>query len=414
MALLNMFLGTIGANLFGFLNLSLLSRILTKETMGTYSLFLMIVNLGLLIGVSWADSSLVRYGREEFTKTGQINNSFNSRFTFFIIGSTIVSIGYIIFNERIAFYLNLDKKIILLIISTFILNGLSGLLISILQATGRMKISAYITLFQKGVFSVFLLLIFFGVLPSFFEYVLVTFAISFLFVIIWGIFQIQFALIKPFLVTKKETLRKFWNFSWPQLIGFSGLYVTNYIDLFVIKKYLSLDDVGRYSVVYNLFNVMCGIIMVLYTVFLPIIVEKKTKNQLNEIKRYFNSLWFYVFCWSLVAFICITFSDNIIILIFSEKYIDSSATFTVLLVATIFYFIKIYLMPIMHAWDFMLLFQTFNIITGMINAVIDFLLVPKIGIIGAAYGTLISFSIISCFIFAYIKIKENKLFKLST
>ena len=64
----NLLVGRIGTVILGFINLMILTRILTIEEMGTYSLFLMVVNLALILGLNWSSTSIVRYGREEYIK----------------------------------------------------------------------------------------------------------------------------------------------------------------------------------------------------------------------------------------------------------------------------------------------------------------------------------------------------------
>jgi O-antigen/teichoic acid export membrane protein len=83
----------------------------------------------------------------------------------------------------------------------------------------------------------------------------------------------------------KQYFKNIWKYSWPQLIGFPGLYIINYIDLYVIKKYMTLHDVGIYSMAYTGFQTISSILMIFYTIFFPLIVEYKTKGQTNKINN---------------------------------------------------------------------------------------------------------------------------------
>jgi O-antigen/teichoic acid export membrane protein len=95
--------------------------------------------------------------------------------------------------------------------------------------------------------------------------------------------------------------------------------------------------------------------------------------------------------WIVLVVFGLIFSRYLIPIFFSEKYVESIPTFNILLISTIFYFVSIWLLPMINAFDLILYSQIFNLIKALVNTVADFILVPKIGIIGAAYGTLLTY-----------------------
>jgi O-antigen/teichoic acid export membrane protein len=368
----------------------ILARILTTEQMGKYSLFLMIVNMALIVGLNWSDTSVVRHGREEYVQSKKINKSFWARMWLFVPVIIIFILIFIIFSKPITQYIGVESKVIMLLIGLFVLNGLLNFICSIYQSSDQMKKSAYVHLTQKIFYLLCLSLIFFNVFKASLIVVFTIINVSFLLAIILNIITFDFKRIKPYTFSK-EHFKRIWSYSWPQLIGFSGLYIVNYIDLFIIKKYMTLQDVGIYSVAYSAFTNITAFIMIVYTVTMPLIVEYKTTKRFQMIKNHIKKTPLFVGLWVVMVILGLTLSKYVIPLIFSSKYTSSIPSFNILLIATIFYFISIYLLPLVNAFDLILYSQIFNLIKAGVNIAGDFILVPKIGIIGAAYATLASY-----------------------
>lgn len=386
------FAGRVGTVVISLVDMMILARILTTEQMGKYSLFLMIVNLALIVGLNWSDASVVRHGREEYVKNRKINQSFWARMYLFIPVILLISIILVIFHKQITNYIGVDSELIILVIAMFILNGLLNFIYYIHQSTDRMKKSAYVLFSQKVIYLMCLGLVFLNIFKANLTIVLILINASFLLAIIFNLFFFDFGKIFPY-TFNKAYFKKIWTYSWPQLIGFPGLYVINYVDLFVIRKFWALNEVGTYNVAYSGFMSICGFIMLIYTIIFPLIVEYKTKKKFPLIKRYVKKIPLFSVGWLMLVLIGIFFSRFIIPVVFSSKYAASVPSFNILLIASIFYFISICLLPIVNAFDLIIYSQIFNLIKAATNIIFDFILVPKIGIIGAAYGTTISYAV---------------------
>jgi O-antigen/teichoic acid export membrane protein len=384
--------GKVGTVIISLVDIMLLARILTTEQMGKYSLFLMIVNLALVVGLNWSDSSIVRHGREEYIINKKINQSFWARIYLFIPVLILFTALFIIFSKKITSYIGIDSKLIYLVILMFVLNGVLNFINYIYQSTDRMKKSAYVLLSQKVLYLICLATVLLGAFKANLTIILIMVNVSFLLAVLLNIITFDFDKIRPY-TFNKEYFKKIWAYSWPQLIGFPGLYVINYIDIFVIKKYLTLQDVGIYNIAYSGFMNVTMLLMIFYTVFMPLIVEYRTQKKHHMIKDYVRRMPLFLMIWTVMVFIGLFLSKYIIPLMFSAKYAGSVPSFNILLIATIFYFASIYLLPLVNAFDFILYSQIFNLIKAGVNIVADFILVPKIGIIGAAYGTMMSYAV---------------------
>lgn len=389
---INLFIGRVGTLILGLLNTMILARILTTENMGKYSLFFMIVNIALMFAFGWSESSIVRHGREEFIKYKKINRSFWARLQLVIPLIVFFTFIFIIFNGVISHYIGISNQIIIFVIVVFILSGFLSAVTRIYQSIDQIRKSSYVLFSQKLFYFIFLLFIFFNVFSSNIFIILLFINISFLLSLILFSVKLDFSVLKP-RKFYKSYLKKIWSYSWPQLIGFSGLYAVNYIDLYVIRNFMTLSDVGVYSIAYKGFEILIGSILIINTLFMPLIVEYKTQKNYDKIKKYLQKIPLFFLAWIFIVIIGLISSKYFVTLAFSEKYIEAIPSFNILLITTLFYFISICLLPIFNAFDFVLQVQIFNLIKAAINIISDFILVPKLGIIGGAYGTLLSYFI---------------------
>jgi O-antigen/teichoic acid export membrane protein len=383
--------GKVGTIILTMLDLMILARVLSTEEMGRYSLFFMVVNLAITLGLSWSDSSIVRHGREEYVQTKKINQSFWARMYLFGPILLFCAMLFLIFMNPITTYIGVGRWMIAFIVALFIIQGLVNFNIRVFQSIDLMRKSAYVLLYQKLAYFVGLGLIFLGLFPGNLTTVLLFVNLSFLATLILNFFQVDLNVLKPYTFSKKH-FKEIWSYSWPQLFGFSGLYIVNYVDLFVIRRYMELSDVGVYNVAYNGFTNILGIIMLIYTLYMPVIVEYRAKKKHEDIENYMKRLPVFLTGWTVLAMIGIALSGIVIPLLFSDKYVLAIPSFQVLLVATVFYFVSIYLLPLVNAFDLIIYSQIFNVIKSLANVIADFMLVPQIGIIGAAYGTLIGYA----------------------
>jgi O-antigen/teichoic acid export membrane protein len=409
---IHLFSGQVGNVIFSLVILIILTRVLTTEQMGMYSLFFMVVSLALVVGLNWTETSIVRHGREEYVISGKVNQSFWARMYIFVPVIIVFTLLFVIFSKQITSYIGIDQRLIILLIVVFLLNGLLNFINRLYQSTDRMKRSAYILLSQKVFYLICLALIYFNVFRTSLTAILILINVSFLLAIIVNIVTFDFGKIMP-RVLNKEYLKRIWIYSWPQLIGFPGIYIVNYIDLFVIKRFMTLSDVGVYDIAYAGFTNIAAFIMLMSTVFFPLIVEYRAKKKFGMIKKHVKNTPVFVLAWIVLVVIGLIVSKYIFPLLFSSKYVASVPAFNVLLIASIFYFVSIYLLPIVNAFDLIIYSQIFNLVKAGINIAGDFILVPKMGIIGAAYATMISYFVAMLLSIMLLIIKRKKIFGVS-
>ena len=215
------------------------------------------------------------------------------------------------------------------------------------------------------------------------------------------------------LTFKRETAISLLKDSWPLIFGLIGVSIYSRIDQIMIKEMLDSEAVGYYSVAVRLTEMWLFITTALTTTFFPAIINAKKQDEalyLDRIQNLYNLLT------RISVTLCILmmlFSDFIIQLLFGVDYIRSSEILNVYVWSLVFVFLS------NGSWSYYLnenlvKLASIRLIYGAIaNIILNIYLIKEIGVVGAAYSTLISYAIAS-YLFNSFYRKTRILFKIQT
>ena len=194
--------------------------------------------------------------------------------------------------------------------------------------------------------------------------------------------------------------------SFPVLLSIISIVIYMRIDQIMINLLLSENDVGIYSVsvrVIEMFHFIPKIIMVSY---LPVLlISKKYNKELIKI----NSLLFKLSL--LIILLIFIFSKFITLLLFGEIYLQSFITTSILSLSLIFVFLGV----ANEHWYITKNLQKYyaiNVFLGAVtNIILNYFLIPVLGISGAAYSTILTYLLI-IFLFDIFNKKTRDLLKI--
>lgn len=174
-------------------------------------------------------------------------------------------------------------------------------------------------------------------------------------------------------------------FSLPLGLASFLFILKNRVDMFLIAKYLSLEDVGIYSSFSNLYMLSTLGLTIMTVVLLPYYKNKKLNR--DEISTAFSSL---LIIYSMfVAVIVLVLGDEILLLIFGKKYL---AAINLLKTSTVSLFLlglgAIRTMHLISKKKTLLLFKIQIIIVSIIIVLLT-IFIPKYGLKGAVYVMII-------------------------
>lgn len=201
--------------------------------------------------------------------------------------------------------------------------------------------------------------------------------------------------------------------AWPLI--FSAIVVMIYmrIDQIMIKEMLGAYEVGIYSAAVRLSEAFYFIPMLITASLFPAILS--AKNQSRELyKQRLQRLYTFMVWMAIAIALPMTFlSDWLILLLFGQDYQEAGQVLMIHIWASIFVFLGV----ASGKWFIIENLQRFTLINTSLGAILNvglnLIFIPKFGVIGAAYATLISYGIAAYLMNSIWKVSRSNFFMLS-
>lgn len=380
--------------LLSFFTLPTLTKSLGTELYGLWNQILVTVGLLTPILTLHLGTATVRYIAGEKRKD-VISQTFANMFWMIIFVITSILIISILFKSIFSEIMFNNVIFAPFVILTFVLAGISAIynfLTTYLRARGRIKQLSIINIISCLLTTTSLIIL--AMLGYSLEFMIyMNLIINFIFVsfLLIGIKK-EIGLRKP----NFKNLRKYLAFSIPQIPTGILLWVMNLSDRYFITFFLGLSQTGIYSASYNIGYIITAFYMPLNFVLYPVVSKYWNKGELTVVKNYFeySTKIFLVFAIPGSVGLYVLSEPLLEILTTSEFVVGGSLTFFVA-VGAIFLGIfqnNIYIIYLIEKTKYV------PLITGtaaILNIAINIILIPQIGIMGAAISTLIAYLILS-------------------
>lgn len=337
------------------------------------------------------------------------NKLMGSSFLLKLFGSFLA----IILLNVLSFVTNQDEitKIIIFILSFTLLFKSLDIINFYLQAFVKIK---YFVIIESIVFTISLIL---KIVFIFYEkniyYFAFTYLIEAVLIAIGLIFVYKSILKKKFsnwhfdYKKAKDILNK----SYPLII--SSLMITIYmkIDQIIINNLIGSRETGLYAVAVKLSEMWYFIPVSLVTATFPSLIGTFRTNKDKFNKRFKQLTSSLIIISVAIAILTTIFGEKIIYLLYGGEYLDSVSVFKIYIWAAI----PVSLGLTSSKWLVINNLQKYNIhstvIGSITNIALNFLLIPRFGIVGSAWATLISYSLSGFIIYLFMK-ETRELFKL--
>lgn len=386
---LHLILGkAIGSGAIQFVSLLLIVRILEPERYGSYVLF---TSVALIIAIltTWTLASIVRFGREEFITEGSVRKTFWANYWIILPAFVLCFLLIVIFRTRLSQYIGIPQNYCYLIFAYILISNLSSNIPIAFQAMGKMKHFSYLPLVFSGSFLAALAVIYLRSFSVSVELVIGLLILGHLLVAIIGLWLLRKD-ITP-ICFPRDWIKRCLSYSWPIAFGgMSGLVVRN-VDQIVIRMFMALAFVGIYNVAYLLQDYLIMIPMLSISLVFPLmtslIVTREEAKIGHYLKVYAPQIAFF---WALIVSLFLVFTPEILWL-FGSDYAAAFFPFAILLVCIAFRIVTIIQSPVLSSYGLIKQGTIINVAIGVINLGLDFLLIPRMGISGAAVATTIAF-----------------------
>ncbi len=185
--------------------------------------------------------------------------------------------------------------------------------------------------------------------------------------------------------------------SWPLILSGLAIMIYMRIDQIMLGQMLGDESVGIYSAAVKISEVWYFIPMTIVASVFPSIIEAKKQNETLYYDR-LQKLYDIMVLVALVLAILITFlSDWVVTLLFGKAYLEAGTVLSIHIWAGIFVFLGV----ASEKWFLIEGLQRFTfyrtLFGSVVNVGLNMLMIPKSGVTGAAYATVISYAIAAMF-----------------
>lgn len=377
-------IGQASSMVFHFVSIMILTRVIAKADFGIYALILVINNMFLILSSFGLDVTLVKFIASD---SDEGKGSVFTKILFLKLSSLLLFVAVFLIAGK--FFLPLfDEKIsefLFLIPILFFLGSFRDLFFKVLQGLGYFKKYA-LTQIVSAV-SRLLLIVFFLT-----QDLLNLRNLVYLEIFTTGVVLIVLLFLVPFkrLVQREENnvgIKTILNFSIP--IYFNNMFTFLYgrVNLFIIGALMSPVSVAYYDVGAKVSEALKKMLNSFILVFFPNLsnlFSKGDKASAAElINKSLNVISLLLATATLFSFL---FRDEIMILLFSEKYAESSLVFSLLMLNLTFRSLANILGYSNLSAGHPKVPMKVNIVCSAVSLSGSFLMIPHFGYVGAAYS----------------------------
>ena len=206
----------------------------------------------------------------------------------------------------------------------------------------------------------------------------------------------QFSLIKPIILT-----------AWPfGLMGLMGAIMLN-TDIIMLGWLRSPEEVGYYSAAQKIIQLLYVFPALIATSIFPIMARMAAQNAVFVKNTLEKAVALVILVALPLAIVGIIFAPQIISLLFGSEYSPGVLAFRILLVTVLIVYPSTLIGNAIFAYDQQKSFILFVLIAAFGNVVFNLLLIPKLGIEGAAISTVITQLITNALIWRKMKKINN-------
>ena len=185
--------------------------------------------------------------------------------------------------------------------------------------------------------------------------------------------------------------------SWPLLLSGVTIIIYMKIDQIMLGQMIGDDAVGIYSAAVRISEVWYFVPMMIVASVFPSILEAK-KNGKAHYNRRLQHLYALMVWLSVAIALPMTFlSTTVVVALFGPAYAESGPVLAVHIWSSVFVFLGVASSQWFIAEGRQILSFQRSLLGAIVNILLNLLLIPKFGAIGAAYATILSYAVAALF-----------------
>lgn len=381
-----------------FLFIALLARILGPDGLGEWTMVIAAGTLLHSVFLNWMHAPTVRFGREEWQKQNAITATWSARMPYLLAGF-IITVSLVVLDpaQWLERYFHISDNLKSAVVLAF-----SGLWLSLetqsfLQLRQAILRLSFLPVFidSPPMLVLIVIIVIGGGVPP--EHVLITglLALSF---ICWGAaFFWESRQLKVLLRARPsiEAVRRIFRYAWPLIPGFLLGYICGWGNQLLVRHFFTTHEVGLFQAAYQFIILLIGVTAPLGTILLPRLIDKEMVSS-SAAKEFLTTAGPTMITLGLFLLIpVVSFSPFCFSMLMGGKFAATTSALVVLLasipgsIMTTFYWTFFNLQG--RLWRPTVIYGG---IMSFLNILIALILLPRIGILGSAVATSVSFLVV--------------------
>lgn len=391
------FAGNIGHNLINMLSTILFARLLGAEIYGNFVYVFMVFSLiGLFTQLGFSTSLVAN-----IPKYKTLNQSGSSKkiiwFSFFVssILCLIIVFVLILFNSQVSDKLlnRQDLSKVVIIMSPFLFSiTFDHILHGIFRGLNKIKYHVLGVKILLPIIRIILFVILYLIGLKLLSIILATLIAKFVITTFLMLFLIrrEKTLSRIFKNVEKGLYKNFLLYSLPLLLNGFVNYLIGHTDIYMIGYILTPTDVGVYRVALRIGYMSSFVLATFSTMFAPMISKLYHGGELVKIEQLYKVITRWVVAINLCAFSLILLLNKELLMIFGQEFVVGSSTLIIVAIGQVINSAvgSAGLINVMTGYPQYSLY--INSFVAAVNIGLNFVLIRRAGITGAAIASLVS------------------------
>ncbi|HUT31416.1 MAG TPA: polysaccharide biosynthesis C-terminal domain-containing protein [Sedimentisphaerales bacterium] len=386
----------------------------SAELYASYSYAKMIVFFFSTLLIAASQAPFIVFANQEKAETGKINKAFSVQLSFFVL-SFLIFFGITLpFNKHLVDFAKIDPVDSFFVMLAFVGLALKSFICNLFMAMGQ-RIRNSLAELIFGATTLLLVFVLYWTAVLNLRTVLAVYLAAALIVVVLSVKVIDFNQLLPFGLDRR-LFKDMLNFTKWVVLGATAVYFIHWGHNIVLRLFESLGvvswaDIGSCNLAYQIFKGLATLTFVVNAYFLPFISQHIEDS--SKIRVYLYNKRPKIFLLGLV-FIGTIFvaAPYFLGLIFAGRYEGSAVVLRTLLIANVLVLWVIFYAPILNALKKYRFTQTSSVIQLLLSVLLALLLVPVIGMVGAAVATVLACFCQVVIIETYFRVKLKKVLKL--
>ncbi|MFD1314949.1 flippase [Namhaeicola litoreus] len=375
---------------FSYVVMLLITHHFGSEVFGRYSIVITILSLITIVFTFGFPSALVRLiaDRSHFVvkpKTDFIESILKIVF----LSGVLLSLGLYFLAPALAssFFKDSELELYLQIASCFVIPMMFHE-IFLGYFRGRSFFNQY-NLFLFLLPPIFFILIYFGIANFIPGQERTIYAFGFAISII---FLIELVRIKPFskVVKNKFSIKKLLKLSLPMMMSNAVLFLLNWTDVFMLGYFRPMQEVGVYNVAFKIASLGLLILIVFNVIIAPQIALYYQQNQKEKLKKYIQGATRLISLCTIPIILGIMLFNDTLLGLFGEDFTEGRTALIILSLGVLINAISGNVDQILNMTNQQVTMRNLSLLCILLNVILNFILIPKYGINGAAMASLMT------------------------